>query len=85
MSESECLTWLMIGHIEELVRLSTEPPVQELLAAVHRNPAASGLMVQAVSSRCSHVTQVNHFYTSQLLKLFLTIIFFSFIKQLSRS
>ncbi|XP_075211811.1 huntingtin isoform X2 [Lycorma delicatula] len=58
ISDSECLTWLMIGHIEELVRLSSEPPVQELLASVHRNPAASGLMVQAVSTRCSHITQV---------------------------
>ncbi|XP_039275419.1 huntingtin isoform X2 [Nilaparvata lugens] len=58
VADSECLTWLIVGHVEELINLSTEPPVQELLAAVHRNPAASGLMVQAVATRCTHVSQV---------------------------
>ncbi|KAJ9589854.1 hypothetical protein L9F63_017009 [Diploptera punctata] len=52
MNNAEQLTWLLVNHIEEIVALSTEPPVQELIAAVHRNPAASGLLVQAVAARC---------------------------------
>ncbi|RZF49148.1 hypothetical protein LSTR_LSTR008434 [Laodelphax striatellus] len=58
VADSECLTWLIVGHVEELVGLSSEPPVQELLAAIHRNAAASGLMVQAVATRCTHISQV---------------------------
>ena len=58
MNDAEQLTWLLVNHIEEVVSLSTEPPVQELIAAVHRNPVASGLLVQAVGARCQHLRQV---------------------------
>ncbi|XP_066998979.2 huntingtin [Anabrus simplex] len=57
LSDAEQLTWLLVNHIEEVVRLSREPPVQELIAAVHRNGAASGLLVQAVGSRCQNLVQ----------------------------
>ncbi|XP_069698723.1 huntingtin isoform X2 [Periplaneta americana] len=52
MNDAEQLTWLLVNHMEEVVALSAEPPVQELIAAVHRHPRASGLLVQAVGSRC---------------------------------
>lgn len=51
------MTWLLVNHIEEVVRLSKEEPVLELIAAVHRNPAASGLLVQAVAVRCHDLSQ----------------------------
>nr|CAD7264749.1 unnamed protein product [Timema shepardi] len=52
LNDAEQLSWLLVNHTEEIVALSTEPPVQELIAAVHRNSAASGLLVQAVGSKC---------------------------------
>lgn len=53
INDAEPLTWLLINHIEETIDLAKEPPVRELLAAaVHRNPAASGLLVQAIAARC---------------------------------
>jgi huntingtin len=58
MNDAEQLTWLLVNHIEEVVSLSSEPPVQELIAAVHRNPTASGLLVQAVGVRCRKLRQV---------------------------
>lgn len=58
MNDAEQLTWLLVNHIEEVVSLSAEPPVQELIAAVHRNPVASGLLVQAVGARCQNLRQV---------------------------
>ena len=42
----------------ELVALSPEPPVSDMLAALHRNPSASGLLIQAIAARCRHLDQV---------------------------
>jgi huntingtin len=58
INDAEQLTWLLVNHIEEVISLSVEPPVQELIAAVHRNPVASGLLVQAVGARCQNLGQV---------------------------
>ncbi|XP_063978909.1 huntingtin isoform X2 [Diachasmimorpha longicaudata] len=53
MSDTESLTWLVMNHIEETMNLANESPVRDLVtAAVHRNPAASGLLIQAISARC---------------------------------
>ncbi|XP_024941677.1 huntingtin isoform X2 [Cephus cinctus] len=53
LSDAEPLTWLLVNHIEETINLATESPVRELVAAaVHRNPAASGLLVQAIAAKC---------------------------------
>ncbi|KAK2585924.1 hypothetical protein KPH14_010508 [Odynerus spinipes] len=58
LNDAEPLTWLLVNHIEEAVRIATESPVRELLAAaVHRNPAASGLLVQAISTKCVNLSQ----------------------------
>ena len=53
LNDAEPLTWLLVNHIEEAIRLVTEPPVRELIAvAVHRNSAASGLLIQAIATKC---------------------------------
>lgn len=53
LNDAEPLTWLLVNHIEETIHLATEPPVRELVAvAVHRNSAASGLLVQAIATKC---------------------------------
>ncbi|KAG8134821.1 hypothetical protein E2320_007936, partial [Naja naja] len=48
------LTWLTVNHVQELISLSHEPPVQDFISAIHRNSAASGLFIQAIQSRCEN-------------------------------
>lgn len=53
INDAEPLTWLLVNHIEETIHLATEPPVRELVAvAVHRNSSASGLLIQAIATKC---------------------------------
>ncbi|KAM7156171.1 huntingtin isoform 1-T1 [Molossus nigricans] len=56
LHDSEHLTWLIVNHIQDLISLSHEPPVQDFISAVHRNPAASGLFIQAIQSRCENLS-----------------------------
>ncbi|XP_012667730.2 huntingtin [Otolemur garnettii] len=56
LHDSEHLTWLIVNHIQDLISLSQEPPVQDFISAVHRNSAASGLFIQAIQSRCEDLS-----------------------------
>ncbi|XP_019513502.1 PREDICTED: huntingtin isoform X6 [Hipposideros armiger] len=56
LHDSEHLTWLIVNHIQDLISLSREPPVQDFISAVHRNSAASGLFIQAIQSRCENLS-----------------------------
>ncbi|XP_030876121.1 huntingtin-like isoform X1 [Leptonychotes weddellii] len=56
LHDSEHLTWLIVNHIQDLINLSHEPPVQDFISAVHRNSAASGLFIQAIQSRCENLS-----------------------------
>ncbi|XP_023593769.1 huntingtin, partial [Trichechus manatus latirostris] len=56
LHDSEHLTWLIVNHIQDLISLSQEPPVQDFISAVHRNSAASGLFIQAIQSRCENLS-----------------------------
>lgn len=58
LHDSEHLTWLTVNHVSDLISLSHEPPVQDLISAVHRNSAASGLFIQAIQSRCDNLCTV---------------------------
>ncbi|XP_075893458.1 huntingtin isoform X5 [Nelusetta ayraudi] len=55
LHDSEHLTWLIVNHVQDLISLSHEPPVQDFISAVHRNSAASGLFIQAIQSRCDNL------------------------------
>uniref|UniRef100_A0A6I8NFD9 Huntingtin n=1 Tax=Ornithorhynchus anatinus TaxID=9258 RepID=A0A6I8NFD9_ORNAN len=55
LHDSEHLTWLIVNHVQDLISLSHEPPVQDFISAVHRNSAASGLFIQAIQSRCENL------------------------------
>uniref|UniRef100_A0A803WEB9 Huntingtin n=1 Tax=Ficedula albicollis TaxID=59894 RepID=A0A803WEB9_FICAL len=55
LHDSEHLTWLIVNHVQDLINLSHEPPVQDFVSAVHRNSAASGLFIQAIQSRCENL------------------------------
>ncbi|KAJ8383153.1 hypothetical protein SKAU_G00039310 [Synaphobranchus kaupii] len=56
LHDSEHLTWLIVNHVEDLINLSHEPPVQDFISAIHRNSAASGLFIQAIQSRCENLS-----------------------------
>ncbi|XP_040191278.1 huntingtin isoform X2 [Rana temporaria] len=55
LHDSEHLTWLIVNHVQDLINLSHEPPVQDFISAIHRNSAASGLFIQAINSRCENL------------------------------
>ncbi|GIX84161.1 huntingtin [Caerostris extrusa] len=42
------MTWLIVNHVNDIIDLSLETTVQDFISAIHRNPAASGLWVQAI-------------------------------------
>lgn len=54
ISDAEQLTWLLVNNIEYIVKLSSEQPIWDLINVVHRNPAASGLFLQAIATRCQN-------------------------------
>ncbi|XP_076466851.1 LOW QUALITY PROTEIN: huntingtin-like [Babylonia areolata] len=51
LSDAEHMTWLIINHVTDLIELSNESPVQDFISAIHRNPAASSLFIQAIHAR----------------------------------
>ncbi|KZC07761.1 Huntingtin [Dufourea novaeangliae] len=58
LNDAEPLTWLLVNHTEETVNNAIESPARDLLtAAVHRNPAASGLLVQAIATKCTDLSR----------------------------
>ncbi|MEE6525550.1 hypothetical protein FKM82_025626, partial [Ascaphus truei] len=59
LHDSEHLTWLIVNHVQDLINLSHEPPVQDFISAIHRNSAASGLFIQAIQSRCENLATVS--------------------------
>lgn len=57
-NDAEPLTWLLVNYIEEAIDIAAESPVRDLLStAVHRNPAASGLLVQAIATKCTDLSR----------------------------
>lgn len=58
LNDVEPLTWLLVNHIEEAIDIAIESPVRDLLTtAIHRNPAASGLLVQAIATKCTDLSR----------------------------
>ncbi|XP_041477605.1 huntingtin-like isoform X1 [Lytechinus variegatus] len=54
-ADAEPLTWLVVNHVNDIVQLSYELPVQDLVSAIHRNSAASGLFLRAINIRFNHM------------------------------
>uniref|UniRef100_A0A061QFU3 Putative huntingtin n=1 Tax=Cupiennius salei TaxID=6928 RepID=A0A061QFU3_CUPSA len=42
------MTWLIVNHVNDIIDLSLETTVQDFISTIHRNPAASGLWIQAI-------------------------------------
>ncbi|XP_005093645.2 huntingtin [Aplysia californica] len=57
LSDAEHMTWLIINHVSDLILLSQESPVQDFIGAIHRNPAASSLFIQAIHARGDSITK----------------------------
>ncbi|OAD60204.1 Huntingtin [Eufriesea mexicana] len=58
LCDAEPLTWLLVNHTEETVNSAIESPVRDLLTvAIHRNSAASGLLVQAIATKCTDLSR----------------------------
>ncbi|GFO37998.1 huntingtin-like [Plakobranchus ocellatus] len=57
LSDAEHMTWLIINHVCDLILLSQESPVQDFIGAIHRNPAASSLFIQAIHARGDRITK----------------------------
>ncbi|ELT98253.1 hypothetical protein CAPTEDRAFT_220329 [Capitella teleta] len=57
LSDAEHMTSVIINHVNDLIDLSHEPPVQDFISAIHRNSAASGLFIQAIHSRCDNFSK----------------------------
>ncbi|RUS73694.1 hypothetical protein EGW08_018541 [Elysia chlorotica] len=57
LSDAEHMTWLIINHVCDLILLSQESPVQDFIGAIHRNPAASSLFIQAIHARGDSITK----------------------------
>ncbi|KAL5022595.1 hypothetical protein ScPMuIL_001750 [Solemya velum] len=59
LNDAEHMTWLIINHVSDLIELSQESPVQDFISAIHRNPAASSLFIQAIHARCENVSKAS--------------------------
>ncbi|XP_054721499.1 huntingtin-like [Uloborus diversus] len=42
------MTWLIVHHVCDIIDLCSETTVRDFISAIHRNPAASGLWIQAI-------------------------------------
>ncbi|KAK0095114.1 hypothetical protein PV326_009203, partial [Microctonus aethiopoides] len=58
LNDTESLSWFMMNHIEDTMKLASELPVKDLVtSAIHRNSAASGLLIQAIAARCLNLSK----------------------------
>lgn len=73
MTDGEQLSWFLVNNIDLLVRLCDEEPVSEFLSSLHRNSSASGLVIQAITTKCLPIAEVGIDYA------FLITFNFSFV------
>lgn len=68
MADGEQMSWMLVNNVELLVNLYDEPPVFELISAVHRNSTASRLFIQAIATTCRQISNVsNHSHSTDIL------------------
>lgn len=59
MNDVEHITWLIIHHINDIIRWSHEMPITEFINAVHGNSASSGIFIQAVNSGFNNLSSIS--------------------------
>ncbi|GFT39474.1 huntingtin [Nephila pilipes] len=63
------MTWLIVNHVNDIIDLSLETTVQDFISAIHRNPAASGLWIQAIINAHHKALRKPKFWKQALLCL----------------
>uniref|UniRef100_A0A1Y1K0T3 Huntingtin n=1 Tax=Photinus pyralis TaxID=7054 RepID=A0A1Y1K0T3_PHOPY len=58
IGDAEQLTWFLVHNIQTLVRLCDEDPIYEFFSSLHRNPSASGLVLQAINAKCLPISDI---------------------------
>lgn len=56
MDDVEHITWLIIHHINDIIRWSHETPIAEFISAVHGTSASSGIFIQAIDTNTHDLT-----------------------------
>jgi len=56
MDDVEHITWLIIHHINDIIRWSHEMPIAEFINAVHGTSASSGIFIQAIDTNTNDLT-----------------------------
>lgn len=59
MNDVEHITWLIIHHINDIIRWSHEMPITEFINAVHGNSASSGIFIQAINSGFNNLDSIS--------------------------
>lgn len=59
MNDVEHITWLIIHHINDIIRWSHEMPITEFINAVHGNSASSGIFIQAINSGFNNLASIS--------------------------
>ena len=67
----EYTTWVIVNYTQSLINSINESPVQDFVMSVHRTASSSGLLLQAVITRVSSVSDL---YNISFLKDVLTVI-----------
>lgn len=56
MDDVEHITWLIIHHINDIIRWSHEMPIAEFISAIHGTSASSGIFIQAIDTNTNDLT-----------------------------
>lgn len=59
MNDVEHITWLIIHHINDIIRWSHEPPISEFITAVHSNTGSSGIFIQAIDCSFTNLNSIH--------------------------
>lgn len=59
MNDVEHITWLIIHHINDIIRWSHEMPITEFINSVHGNSASSGIFIQAINNGFNNLTSIS--------------------------
>jgi hypothetical protein len=59
MDDVEHITWLIIHHINDIIRWSHEMPIAEFISAVHGTSASSGIFIQAIDTNTNDLTSLS--------------------------
>ncbi|KAF5303786.1 hypothetical protein FQR65_LT08121 [Abscondita terminalis] len=57
LGDAEQLSWFLVHNIPLLVDLYSEEPITDFFSSLHRNSPASGLIIQAINTKCLPIAE----------------------------